>query len=455
MVEWFEEKYRKHIQNAYDIYKDKDPAHYINTAKKLFELNADTPTILAAFYHGIKSYDLPEISDFKTNKEVSDLLHHLSYLKKQEQNGFQSNIEEIMHDPRPFFIRLADMYERLFSKKTSQSDKEKISKRVLDVYGPLAELGGLHEVSSDLKNKAFQTLKPQEFKKITEYLKNKDFDKQKVLLENKLNDMMLKQNVMGVVMSRIKTPHSIYNKNRTINDYIGLKVIVDKDEDIEKVEKIVQQMGDVKIRKDYIKQPKENGYQSLHLIVEKSEAKGSVPFEVQIRTEAMHKNIEENEKITHAVYKGKNIGKFVPIMGVFRKSIGLAEQGKESEAKKLIQEAAAYDLINVRVNVNNKTYDMQIPKNSILMDAAFRLPKKIEGLNLPNHIGHYVEGGWINKIYVGKKRILKNNDEITIKTSKKLQRHSPDLIRMVRTHEGEKGLKQNPEIFKKGVTLLA
>lgn len=115
-----------------------------------------------------------------------------------------------------------------------------------------------------------------------------------------------KRNPIETIKSRIKSPAAIVDKlrrrnfplslesiERNLHDVAGIRVICSFPEDIYNVEKLIERQDDIRIieTKDYIKNPKPNGYRSLHLILEipifLAEGKKSMLVEVQFRTIAM------------------------------------------------------------------------------------------------------------------------------------------------------------------------
>jgi (p)ppGpp synthase/HD superfamily hydrolase len=471
MTNWFEEKYKRHISNAKEIYKN--PEHYINTAKMLFEHNADTPTILAAFYHGVKSDELRDklhhfIPNFEINKEVSDVLHHLSYIKENEKNEFQANLKEIRHDPRPFLLRAMDQYERLLNSKTDKSTKEKTGEKIMNIYSLLIKPFS-YTLGRDMEENAFKITKPGELRRIEKYIKDNGLENQKILLEKKLDNTINENNILAIIESDIKKPYRIYTKEKKIRDEKGLKshdrmkekkvrdfirfrIIVENLDDVKRVEEIVKKMmnPDTITVKDYIQEPKGNGYQSLHIIGESAIGKQK-DFEVQIRTEDMHKKIEDDEKTSHASYETSKMKGYSEPMKFYNYVVN---EKNEKESRELINDYINHNLINVNVKINNHNFNVQLPEKSIALEPAFKIPRKPFKDRLKYNVGHYISNIFINKKHSKKDAILNNGDSIEFKLSK-IQKHSPDLKRFVKTREARYGLEENQKIFSRGINILS
>lgn len=453
----FEEEYKKQIEQTKSIYDN--AGHYINTARLLHEKKADPALITAALFHGVKFYEIPQQPNYKIDKEARELVHDLQqHYKNEERSEFKSNLEDITINPKIFILRLMDQKERVSNPKTNEKQKREAAERILKIYGPLAELMGLHEIATDIKNRAFAVKEPKEYEKIKKFIEKQDFEEKLNDIKRGLNEKFDNAGLNLKLESRVKSPASIFYKKRKINDYIGVRIIVDRMEDVEKVRDIVKNSGRLLEEKDYIKNKKPNGYQSLHLIME-SEVKGEkTPFEVQIRTKEMNDKIQESDSIKHAFYKSGLNRQLDPKMEVIKKANQLMDQNMKKEAWQLIEDSNKYDLINVRVNVQgveSADYVLNLPKNSTVLDAAFNLPKRINELKNYLHIGHYVQGAFVNQKNVGKAGVLKNNDEIILRISKKPQKHSPDLLRRVSTSSALQGLKENHKIFSKGASIIA
>ncbi len=433
----FEEEYKKQINQAKQAYGD-DYTHYINTAKTLYEKKADAALITAALFHGVKFYEIPQQSNYKVDQEARELVHHFQqHFIKQENNEFKSNLEDVTLNPKIFLLRLIDQRERITNPKTNTQQKNNAAERTLKIYAPIAELLGMHQMANEMINKAFQIKEPKQYDKIKKFIQKQNFEEKMHVIRNEINEKLTSDGINFQIESRVKSPASIFYKKREVKDYIGMRIIVEKNEEIEKAKKIVKQIGETIEEKDYIKNQKPNGYQSLHLTMKK---KDGTPFEVQIRTKKMHEEIQENENIKHAFYKSGLNRQLDPKIEVAKKAIVLYDQNKEKEAMQLIDESNKYDLINIKVNAEGKIHELNLPKNSTILDAAYNTPKQ---KNQSIHLGHYVQGGIINNKNAGKETTLKNNDEVTLILAKKPQKHSPSLSRTVTTTNAIQGLKEN------------
>lgn len=148
---------------------------------------------------------------------------------------------------------------------------------------------------------------PMEFKKLMTYYECAILEvRTKLDVLNKEFSVNTQRNPIATIKTRIKSPDSIHEKldrknydktlesiAENLDDVAGIRIICSFLDDIYSVADMITNQDDIKVlsRKDYIKNPKKNGYRSLHLVVEVpiflSNSKRAVKVEVQIRTIAM------------------------------------------------------------------------------------------------------------------------------------------------------------------------
>lgn len=166
-------------------------------------------------------------------------------------------------------------------------------------------------LKQNICDKLFKITNPLEFNKLSSLILEKQSLEQYLKLENELLnkiDLSLKDsNINHEISSRIKSIYSLHqkinNKNlalKQINDFLGIRIILDNIQDCYDTLSNLAKFFNLQIdkTKDYISYPKENGYQSLHLIIDSN----SQPIEVQIRTKKMHQQCEFGSA-SHQKYK--------------------------------------------------------------------------------------------------------------------------------------------------------
>jgi GTP pyrophosphokinase len=179
-----------------------------------------------------------------------------------------------------------------------------LAKITLEIYAPLADRLGMWRLKSELEDMSFRLLNPGKYRMIVEYLAAKKQERERYitdiipLLKNELEAFGIKAQIFG----RAKHIYSIYQKMDAkqvtfdqINDLLGIRIIVDTSEDCYNAQGVLHELYqpltevyEGKAGRDWIANPKENLYQSLHTTV-RVEGKA---VEVQIRTPKMHEIAE-------------------------------------------------------------------------------------------------------------------------------------------------------------------
>tara|TARA_Y100001960_G_C14757543_1_gene872068 strand:- start:226 stop:2388 length:2163 start_codon:yes stop_codon:yes gene_type:complete len=297
--------------------------HPLEVADLLTDLHLDEETIATALLHDTIEDTLATYEEVEQicGKDVADMVEGVTKLSKidfQDKNEHQAeNYRKLFlamsSDIRVLLVKLAD---RLHNMRTlgamPDHKKARIARETMDIYIPLAHRIGLYKFKTELEDLCFQTLYPEEYEKIverTEFVMNQDNLIEKVI--DHLQEELTKRGIKAEVSGRAKTPYSIWrkmiNKNLTfdqLTDIVAYRIIVD---DLGKCYEVLGMIHSLYNAlpgrfKDYISNPKPNGYQSLHTSV-------IGPFgnkeEIQIRTEHMHE-IAESGVAAHWLYKQQN-----------------------------------------------------------------------------------------------------------------------------------------------------
>ena len=238
-------------------------------------------------------------------------------LKDNEERQYmrlQKLILASASDIRVIFIRLFDRKHNLETLKVfNTSKRQRKAKETLEVYAPLAKKLGMGELASQLEDLSFAYLEPKIYRSVLK-IRN-DFSpadlKLLALISQKIKLELKKNSIKTVKIDyRLKHIYSLYNKLKRsemnigqIYDLAALRVILNTKSDCYKALGIIHSLyqpmaGRIK---DYIANPKPNGYQSLHTTVF---IKGEKPIEIQIRTLSIH-HFAEHGLASHWLYKEK------------------------------------------------------------------------------------------------------------------------------------------------------
>ncbi|MEO6518741.1 MAG: bifunctional (p)ppGpp synthetase/guanosine-3',5'-bis(diphosphate) 3'-pyrophosphohydrolase [Pseudoxanthomonas sp.] len=295
--------------------------HPVAVAQVLAELGLDVETLIAAILHDTIE-DTPlthaEITE-AFGESVAELvdgvtkLDKLHFRDRQEAaaESFRKMLLAMSRDLRVIMIKLAD---RLHNMRTLGSQgteaRKRIAKETLDIYAPIAQRLGMNLVKSELQDLGFRALYPWRHAIIDKHIRSQPVMRRESMaqIESLLSQRLTRDGLEHKLVSRVKTPWSIYNKMHgegksfdQVMDVFGFRVVVDS------VPHCYQALGSVHAQykpldarfRDFIAIPKANGYQSLHTVL--FGPYGS-PIEVQIRTVEMDL-IAERGIAAHWTYK--------------------------------------------------------------------------------------------------------------------------------------------------------
>ncbi|MCO5587304.1 hypothetical protein L7F22_041252 [Adiantum nelumboides] len=304
-------------------------AHCVETAMNLAALGASKEVVAAGLLHDVVDDSAADCADLQENfgKEVADLVEGVSkmseFSKLARDNDTASKTVEAdrlhtmflaMADVRVVLIKLAD---RLHNMRTLEALPElkrlRIAKETLQIFVPLANRLGIWSWKAELEDLCFKHLKPHEHQKLAVKLSGGFRESTIIAAIEKLEKTLLEEGILFHDLSgRRKNLFGIYTKMirkckdlEAVHDLQGLRLIVASKEDcyaaLDVVHRLWPQIS-TKV-KDYIEQPKANGYQSLHTIVQ---GEDGFPLELQIRTKEMHHQAEFGVA-AHWRYKEDNV----------------------------------------------------------------------------------------------------------------------------------------------------
>jgi GTP pyrophosphokinase len=301
--------------------------HPLEVADFLADMKLDVVAVAAGLLHDVVEDTLttperiaelfgPEIAHVVEGVTKIGAIQFSSSEERQAEN-FRKMLLAMVDDIRVVLVKLAD---RLHNMRTLQHLSEerrlKIAQETLDIYAPIANRLGMSKVKNELEELSFKYLEPKAY----ESLRAKVEAKRKTA-ESVINDLTgtvrakLDDAQIPVVQldGRIKRLYSINLKLKRqkidlerVYDFVALRIITQSIKDCYAALGIIHQTwSPVPGRiKDFIAMPRPNGYQSLHTSVI---SENGFPFEVQIRTEEMHRRAEEGIA-AHWKYKEGRVG---------------------------------------------------------------------------------------------------------------------------------------------------
>ena len=423
-------------------------SHPLSVALILADLNSDALTISCALLHEVMNngdtyYNEIESTFDEQTAKIVDSVSKINKLELPDESEssamyLRKVLIGLAEDVRVLYIKLAD---RLHNMRTiwavNPEKQKKKANETLSVLVPIAHRLGINSIKSELENLCLKYLKPDVYKDIEDRLNASKDDLKECLDEmiDEISEILDDNNVEYKIKGRVKSIYSIYNKlyNKgrswdEIYDILALRVYVEKESDCYlAVGLIHSKFRPVPKRfKDYIANPKENMYQSLHTTVFGTDGK---LYEIQIRTYEMDEFAEKG-LASHWSYKEKGSKKIQNIMEqkleMFRSIIESSTDDVEDSTQ--VQKEYFDDLIYV---FTPKGDVVELPKGSTPIDFAYRIH---------SDVGDKTVGAIVNDSIVPLAYELNDNDIVRIKTSASATPNK-DWLTFVKTSQARNKIK--------------
>ena len=285
--------------------------HPCAVAEILTELGLNAVTIAAALLHDVIEDTSTTAEDLRREfgEETFSLVEGVTKLDKivfkseeeEEAENFRKIFIAMAKDIRVILIKLADRLHNMRSLNFLSKERQlKMARETLDIYAPIAGRLGISQIKCELEDLCLKYIDPSAFEFLVENIHQKLEERNAFVdfVVEEINGILKESGIKGEVFGRPKHFYSIYKKMKSkdksleqIYDLTAVRVIVGTvDECYEVFGKIHKKWKPVPMRiKDYIATPKPNLYQSLHTTVVTNFGQ---PFEIQIRTEEMHRTAE-------------------------------------------------------------------------------------------------------------------------------------------------------------------
>ena len=408
--------------------------HVIAVADILAGLNMDHETIIAALLHDVvedTSITLEDISkEFGANiARLVDGVTKMEVIQFSQQNesGQAPNLKAeslrkmllaMVEDVRVVLIKLADRVHNMRTLSALPEDRQRMmAKETIDIFAPLANRLGIWQIKWELEDLSFRYLDPELYKKIARLLNERRVDREKYIntFIEELEEALKAHHIDATVYGRPKHIYSIYRKmSRKEVDYSQIydvraaRVIVNDAKDCYAALGIVHTLwryipGEFD---DYIANPKNNDYRSLHTAVIGPEGK---TVEVQIRTQDMHQH-NEFGVAAHWRYK-ENYGpneEFERKIAWLRQLLEWKDEVKD--AGDFVDQVKT-DIFQDRVYVfSPKGQVVDLPANATPLDFAY---------HIHSELGHRCRGAKVNGRIVPLNYVLKTGEQVELLTIKK------------------------------------
>ncbi len=421
------------------------------------DIGLDDLSVAAALLHDVVedtnlSLDFIESEFGETLATVIDGLTKISGVFESRELGQAENVRKLMlsmaTDLRVILVKFAD---RLHNMRTIEAlpKKKQLKKagETLDLFAPLAHRFGLHSIKSELEDLCLKILDPSSYDHIVESIRDMADERDKFIASfiEPLEERLEEDGFEYEIYSRVKNVYSIHCKMKRqgkpideIYDIFAIRIVLDTDEDlqVEKREKtgkedcwrvyslVTDTYKPLPTRfRDFISNPKGNGYQSLHTTVL---GPGGRRVEVQIRTDRMHE-VAEKGVAAHWRYKEGRTNVDEEMEKFLEWVRDLLDNPKPEEATEFVEEFRL-NLYDEEIYVFTPAGDlMTLPKGATPVDFAFKVHTEV---------GMQCIGAKMNGKMVPLSRELQSGDQVEIITSKK-QHPNPDWEKFVQTHKAK------------------
>ncbi len=430
--------HRKQLRKSGDLYF----THCVRTAEILAQLRLDIDTICAGLMHDV--LEDTGVTRVEMEGEFGENIAHLvegvtkigrykfsGGKRKRQADTYRKLLLATAEDMRVILIKLAD---RLHNMETleylSIEQQQRIAKETLEIYAPIAHRLGIWSIMSRLEDMSLKYLLPDVYREIADLLKEKLEERQTYCqkMEAVIRAELKERGIVANVRGRTKHIYSIYQKMhlkgtpfKDICDLVGLRVIVEDDW------YCYNALGVLHLRwnylpnrvRDWIGQPKKNGYQSLHTTI----LDNGNPIEIQIRSKAMHQ-VAENGIAAHWSYK-EGVPTTKEALSIFANYKEMLEEIQETQdVPGQFIESMKLELFQDEVYVFTPKGDIHaLPAGSTAIDFAYKIH---------TDIGNTCCGAEVNNVLKPIREPLQNGDRVRILTNTKSS-PSRSWIRFVKT----------------------
>jgi len=441
--------------------------HALAIANFLADWRLDTTSIVAGLLHDVPEDTAKTLANVEKHfgKEVADLVDGLTRIRKIKLRG--SNSEDFIENLRKMFlamsrdlrvivIKLADRYHNMLTLKYLPKEKQiGIAQETLEIFAPLAERLGMGKVKGKLEDLAFPYCYPKEYQWLIDYSRPyyKKAEKRIKKSRRRILKDLAEEGLRAKVSGRAKGFYSLWRKllrpenNRDIakiHDLVALRVITEKSQEcylalgiIHKIWQLVPYLG----VRDWIAQPKPNGYQSIHTNVFLDD--GQI-IEIQIRTRAMHdqaehgvaahwyySQVKKNKVSDKKLEKGDFFAPEEKMIWVRR----LANWQSEIVDSKEFINSVKFDALKHRIFVFSPKGDaFDLPEGSTPVDFAYRVH---------TGLGNQTIGAKVDGKMVGLDYSLRSGEIVEILIDRKRKKPSIDWLDFVVTRLAQRKIRQN------------
>ena len=415
--------------------KSGDPyiVHPVSVARLVAGLNMDVHTVQAALLHdviedcGVSARELGQRfgAEVVSLVEGATKIEHLpsagvalgARKSAEDAETLRKMLVAMAEDVRVVIVKIADRLHNMQTIQYPDPERQReIARETMDIYAPLASRLGIWQMKWQLEDLAFRVLEPERYRRVASTLASRRAERERFVrrVERGLREALEDAGIEAEVIGRVKHLYSIHEKMQRysaegksfdqIHDLLAVRVIVSSVAECYHALGVVHQTWHPIPNSfdDYIGNPKESMYQSLHTSVL---GPGARPFEVQIRTREMHE-VAEYGVAAHWAYKEHASARdrqYEERMAWLRH---LIEWQQEASGTEDFLDSVKTDVFRDQVFVFTPRGDVRVlPAGSTPIDFAYRIH---------TDLGHHCTGARVNGRLVALGTKLQNGDVIEI-----------------------------------------
>jgi guanosine-3',5'-bis(diphosphate) 3'-pyrophosphohydrolase len=400
--------------------------HPLEVADLLADMKLDVVAVAAGLLHDVVEDTLttPERISALFGPEIAHVVEGVTKIgaipfsssEERQAENFRKMLLAMVDDIRVILVKLAD---RLHNMRTlhhlPEERRTKIAQETLDIYAPIANRLGMSKVKNELEELSFRYIEPKAYEGLRTKVEARRKHAESVIEELTRTIRAKLQDAQVPIINldgRIKRLYSIHVKLKRqkidlerVYDFVALRVTTQSIKDCYAALGIIHQTwSPVPGRiKDFIAMPRPNGYQSLHTSVI---SEHGFPFEVQIRTEEMHRHAEEGIA-AHWKYKEGRVGDHTDER-YFQWMRQLLEVQQEVRDPQEFMRNLKIDLYPEEVYIFTPKGEVKsLPRGATAVDFAY---------SVHTDVGNQCVGARINGKMVPLRTRLQNGDIVSIIT---------------------------------------
>jgi len=401
-------------------------SHLLEVAHILADMRMDATTLAAALLHDvIEDTEFPVLRlEERFGGEVAQLVEGVTKISRlnmmapeaRQAENVRKMLLAMVQDVRVVMVKLADRMHNMRTLEFLEPAKQlRIARETMDIYGPIAHRLGMSVIKGELEDLSFRYLEPDAYFSLQKQLSDKAPFHQRFLedVQNTIRTKLVENSIPAELEARIKGLYSLHRKiirqERSLDqiyDLLAIRVISDSDRNCYAALGVVHHIWrPVPGRfKDYIAMPRPNLYQSLHTTVIHS----GQPFEIQIRTQEMHRIAEEGVA-AHWKYKdGKPVSSGDDQRIAWMRQ--LIEWSQELQEPGEFLSTLKVDLAPVEVYAfTPKGRVLELPRGATPVDFAY---------SVHTEVGHQCVGAKVNGQMVSLRHEIVSGDVVEILTQK-------------------------------------